>query len=86
MGSDEEGDGTMSGFDVAAVIAIFSALIASHQYVTRRLETLTERMKNTEDCVETEIKGFKDALNAFKLEVTNRLTAIEVAIKSNREK
>ena len=76
----------MTGFDIAVVIAVFSALIASHQYVTRRLETLTERMKNTEDCVETEIKGFTNALIEFRLEVTNRLTAIEVAIKKNTEK
>lgn len=76
--------------DASVVIAIFLALIAFYTNVSKRIDELTGRMKTTEDCVESELKDFREkfteSLNAFKLEVTNRLTAIEVAIKKNNEK
>jgi len=60
--------------DAGIVVALFSAVVAC--YVT-----LTKRVQDNEDCIEGKLEEFSKTLNDFKIEVAERLTAIETHLK-----
>jgi len=68
----------MTAIDVGVVVSLFGAVIGC--YVV-----LTGRMKKTEDCVESELRSFKECLNGFQKEVIDRLARIETILEVKKK-
>jgi len=64
----------MTAIDAGVVVALFGALIACYVKLNGRIDT-------TEDCVETELRSFKESLDAFQIKVIDRLARIETKLE-----
>lgn len=64
----------MTAIDAGVVVTVFGAILAC--YVR-----LNGRMDDTEDCVEGELKRFKEGLDAFEKKVIDRLARIETKLE-----
>jgi len=63
--------------DGIVMVALFGSVITC--YVT-----LSKRCKSTEDCVEGRMSEFSKCLTDFKVEVVQRLTAVEQQLKNEK--
>lgn len=82
----------MSGIDLGVWLTISGLLIGVYVTLTKRQDTqndkLTDRIKETEDCVEDKLGEvaiqfafFKDQQHEFQTKVLERLSAIETHLK-----
>ena len=68
----------MTAIDAGIVVTLFGALIACYVKLNGRIDT-------TEDCVETELRRFKEGLDVFQREVIDRLARIETKLEEKRD-
>jgi len=74
---------------IGALIAtgVFGTILGAYIYIhsveremAKRARATEGRVKKVEDCVESEMKALTKSVTSLELVVTNRLTAVEVAL------
>ena len=68
--------------EIGVLITLFGMILGAYVYVHKCIAETNTRVKAVEDCVEGELKRLSETVAKLELNVTNRLTAVEVALRN----